>query len=50
MDNDLIDIQMKKYFDDGVLAGGALLIRKNGEEVYRNKWGYMDIKRKIPIL
>lgn len=49
MDNDLINTQMKKYFDDGALVGGALLVRKNGKEIYRNKWGYLDLKRKIPI-
>ncbi len=49
MANDLIDNQMKEYLDKRALVGGALSIRKNGEVVYRNKWGYKDIKKKVPI-
>ncbi len=44
-----IDRIMEGYVANNEIAGGALMVRKNGELVYKNKWGYADISEKKPI-
>ncbi len=38
-----------KYIENQELSGAALMIRKNGELVYQNKWGYQSLEHKIPV-
>ena len=40
---------MEDYRKNGEIAGGALLVRKNNEIVFDGKWGYADIKKKMPV-
>lgn len=40
---------IEKYIEDRELPGAALLVRKNDEIVYNGKWGYANIKEKVPI-
>lgn len=40
---------MQSYIENNEMAGGALIVRKAGDIVYQNKWGYADIKNKKPI-
>ena len=40
---------MQDYIDNQELPNAALMIRKNGELVYQNKWGYQCIEDKSPI-
>ena len=44
-----IDRAMQRYVDNRELAGGALIVRKNGELVYQNKWGCADLASKTPL-
>jgi CubicO group peptidase (beta-lactamase class C family) len=44
-----IDCSMNELVRLNEMAGAALIVRKDGEEVYRGKWGYADIKSKIPV-
>ncbi|MBQ3424888.1 MAG: beta-lactamase family protein, partial [Clostridia bacterium] len=44
-----IDKTIQAYVDDQELAGGALLVRRNGELVYENYWGWADIASRRPI-
>lgn len=38
-----IEKSMRNYIENQEMSGGALIVRKNGEIVYRNKWGKADI-------
>jgi CubicO group peptidase (beta-lactamase class C family) len=49
MDAEMITQRMDEYIADGEIAGAALIVRKNGEIVYQNKWGFSDIEAKIPV-
>ena len=40
---------MQEYVDHQDMSGGALLVRKNGELVYRNLWGEACIDTHEPI-
>ena len=40
---------MERYIANQEIAGGALMVRKNGEIVYQNKWGYADLAAKAPV-
>lgn len=40
---------MQGYIDNQEMAGGALLVRKNGELVYQNKWGEACLDSHKPI-
>ena len=44
-----ISAVMQRYVEDRQIAGGALLVRKHGELIYQNKWGYASIAEKKPI-
>lgn len=44
-----IDQAMQQYVANHEIAGGALIVRRNGELVYKNKWGYADIAEKKPV-
>ena len=37
------------YLNNQEIAGGALLVRRNGELVYENTWGWADIAAQRPI-
>lgn len=49
MDFNKIDDQIRQYVEKNEMAGGALIIRREGKLLYKNKWGYADIKKKIPV-
>ena len=49
MDINEIDRVFEEYIKNKTIPNGILLIRKNGELIYRNKWGYSDIEKKIPV-
>lgn len=49
MSTDRIDDTIREYIRGQELSGGALMIRKGGEVVYQNKWGYADLKTQRPI-
>lgn len=40
---------MEKLVADKEMSGGALIVRKNGQEVYRGKWGMADVMQQKPI-
>lgn len=40
---------MNDYLANSEMAGAALVVRKNDEIVFEGKWGYADIKKKIPV-
>ena len=40
---------MEEYIENHELAGAALMVRKNGELQYQNKWGYQSIEEMIPV-
>ena len=40
---------MQGYVDRGEMSGGALIVRKEGDEVFRGKWGFADLAAKTPI-
>ena len=40
---------MNQYIDSKMMAGGALIVRKDDELVYHGQWGYEDIKTNTPI-
>ena len=48
MNNEINEI-MQKYIDDGVLANAILIVYKNGEITYRNKWGYSSLEDGTPV-
>ncbi len=40
---------MEQYVKNGEMVGGLLMVRKKGELLYKNKWGYADPVSKKPI-
>lgn len=40
---------MEQYLANQEISGGSLLVRKNGEVVYQNKWGFADLSTQKPI-
>ncbi len=40
---------MEKFIENQELSGAALMVRKNGELVYKNKWGYQSLEKEIPV-
>lgn len=44
-----IAVCMQEYVDHQEMSGGALMVRKNGELVYQNKWGMACIDSKEEI-
>ena len=49
MKRDLIDETVKRYLAKQDLACAALIVRKNDTVVYKNKWGYQDIRSRKPL-
>ena len=45
---DKIAKELQQLVDTNEMAGGVLIVRKRGNEIYRNKWGYMDIASQKP--
>ena len=46
---DQIDQTISGYVKNNEISGGALLVRKAGEIVYQNKWGYADVAAGTPV-
>lgn len=44
-----IDQIMGNYIENGEMAGGALLVRKDDRIVYDGRWGYADLAKKVPV-
>ena len=44
-----IECTIQKYIDNKDIPCGILQVRKDGETVYLNKWGYSDISAKKGI-
>lgn len=44
-----IDQTVSEYIKNKEISGGALLVRKAGEVVYQNKWGYADVAAGAPV-
>jgi CubicO group peptidase (beta-lactamase class C family) len=44
MKRDQISETMENYLSTKEVAGGALIIRKDGDVIYRNKWGYSNVE------
>ena len=44
-----INNTIQGYLNNQEIAGGALLVRRNGELVYENYWGWADIASRRPI-
>ena len=40
---------MENYVNKQEMSGGALMVRKEGKLVYKNKWGYSDLESNTPI-
>jgi CubicO group peptidase (beta-lactamase class C family) len=49
MNAEMITQRMNEYVSDGEIAGAALIVRKSGEIVYQNKWGFSNIETKMPV-
>lgn len=49
MDIEKINAQMEAYVRTREMVGGALIIRKNGEILLKNRWGYLDAEGKQPV-
>ncbi len=49
MEIQIINDAMREYLQNDEMAGGALVVRKGDDIVYRNKWGYADKATKTPI-
>lgn len=43
-----LDREIQKLVDQRKMPGGALIVRKNGNEIYRGKWGFADVMKQIP--
>ena len=44
-----IDSVIQSYVDNREISGGAMIIRKGGQIVYQNKWGWADLAAQTPI-
>ncbi|MBR0159843.1 MAG: beta-lactamase family protein, partial [Oscillospiraceae bacterium] len=44
-----INNTIQGYLNNREISGGALLVRRNGELVYENYWGWADIASRRPI-
>ena len=44
-----IDEQMQTYISGQELAQAILMVRRGGEEIYHNRWGYSNLEEKILI-
>ena len=40
---------MEQLVATNEMAGAAMIVRKNGEEIFRGKWGLADIENQIPV-
>ena len=48
-DCSLIDSTIKRYLENSELSCGALIVYKNRDTVYKNKWGYSDLAAKKAV-
>ncbi len=46
---DKISETMEQYLDTKEIAGASLIVRKDCEIIYRNKWGYSNVEEQKPI-
>ena len=44
MKSDQISETIENYLSTKEMAGGALIVRKGGDVIYRNKWGYSNVE------
>ncbi|MBP3478056.1 MAG: beta-lactamase family protein [Oscillospiraceae bacterium] len=44
-----IDSVIQGYVDNREISGGAMIVRKDGQIVYKNKWGWADLSTQTPI-
>ena len=44
-----IDETFESYVNNNEIAGASLLIRRNGETVYKNKWGFSNLEDGTPL-
>lgn len=44
-----IQITMEELVASNEMAGAALIVRRNGQEIYRGKWGFADIENQVPV-
>lgn len=44
-----IQAAMEELVASNEMSGGALIVRQNGQEIFRGKWGYADIENQIPV-
>ena len=49
MNQAIITEELQKLVDSEEMAGAALIVRKHGEELYRNTWGYANCETKVPV-
>ncbi|MBR0538316.1 MAG: beta-lactamase family protein [Clostridia bacterium] len=49
MDTERIDAAFQKWIDEKKLPNAVLIVRKDDTVVYRNSFGYSDIKLKTPL-
>lgn len=40
---------MERYISNQEIPGGALIVRKNGQIVFQNKWGFANIASRKPV-
>ena len=44
-----IDSLIRDYVENAEISGGAMIVRKDGQIVYKNKWGRADLSTQTPI-
>ena len=44
-----IDSLIRGYVENAEISGGAMIVRKDGQIVYKNKWGRADLSTQTPI-
>ena len=44
-----IDRIMHQFIDNKEISACSLIVRKNGQEIYRGKWGFADVVKKTPV-
>lgn len=50
MDIEKINVQMEAYVRTREMVGGALIIRRDGEILLKNRWGSLDAEGKHPVI
>lgn len=49
MDKNKIAETMEQYVRDNEMAGGCLIVRRFGEVIYKDKWGYINVVSRKPV-